>query len=645
MTNPQTADRRPVADTAPASASASAARRSGRLHTLRHDYAYILPGFPLGLIAFVLLIPLTALSIGTLILWFGAFLLTLTLTIATAFAELSRARLRTWGIAIEPVPYRAPGTGITGVLRSVADPRRWMDLAFETLVAFPLRLATFVVTVSWTLGAAAGLTSFLWTWAIPGPPAWTQLLEVTIPGVLPALPDGQYILSASINFVLGLFLLLTLPVMVGSMARLDASVTAGLLGGDGRSLQPGTPHRPTNTEASASTASRPATAWNPSFSGRAWTWLAVSVAAAALAATGWPLLATVHGLPVLGAMVLGLGYPAALVLAVRSPTAGLGLATFCAVGTVVATHDAAGSAPWPWPITALLAHCALLTLLSLRYRWPWPVAGWAVAAGLTISAWTFDPRGLDGNAIVSGVVMMAVGTCLVVLGILVRLWFVNTRRIREVESLSADEVRRRRELQDRTRIARELHDVVAHSMSVITVQATTARYRTAGVTEEIQAEFDDIASSSRRALREMRELLGILRGEDDAPTTPLPDMTDLDSLVQSTRTSGAEISYARHGGDVPATVGLTAYRVVQEALSNALRHAPGSSIEVEVSVDEAAVTIHVENSPAPAPHQPSPGSGLGLSGLHERVTALGGHATAEPTERGGFIVRAQLPIT
>jgi signal transduction histidine kinase len=181
-------------------------------------------------------------------------------------------------------------------------------------------------------------------------------------------------------------------------------------------------------------------------------------------------------------------------------------------------------------------------------------------------------------------------------------------------------------------------------MSVITVQASTARYRQPGLDEAIQQEFEEIAASSRRALGEMRGLLGILRGQDTAPTAPLPGLGDVAGLVESTRASGAEITFTGTDAEVPDAVGLTAFRLVQEALSNALRHAPGSAVTVTVTDEGYNLRVRVTNTAPERSDEPTPGARLGLAGIRERAHALGGTVTAGHTPDGGFELTATLPV-
>ncbi|GAA2256433.1 histidine kinase [Actinomadura luteofluorescens] len=204
-------------------------------------------------------------------------------------------------------------------------------------------------------------------------------------------------------------------------------------------------------------------------------------------------------------------------------------------------------------------------------------------------------------------------------------------------------------LTERQRIARELHDVVAHHMSMIAIQAEAAPYKVETVPDETRRDLAEIRATALDALTELRRILGVLRAEDGAETAPQPSLERLDELVGNARGAGLRVE-TRLGGDLaglPPGVGLTAYRILQEALSNAMRHAPGSRVEVEVSCDDGIVWLGVVNGP-PAGGRgsvpPLPGGGHGLVGMRERAAALGGELTARPTSEGGFAVTASLPV-
>jgi hypothetical protein len=214
------------------SSSSSGFRRV--LIRLGQDYAYVLPGFFISLIGFVLLIPLFAAALGTAVVWLGVWLLPLVLVIATGFAELSRSRARLWGARVPAPTYKVTGRGFNGPLRLIADPRRWLDLLFETLIAFPMRTVTFCLAVTWTAVAAGGLTYVLWGHYLPHGenemPLVGNMLRALSDGAIPdAVADG-YAVESLAYFVLGLLFSLSLPVVMRGLALLDATATAAALG-------------------------------------------------------------------------------------------------------------------------------------------------------------------------------------------------------------------------------------------------------------------------------------------------------------------------------------------------------------------------------------------------------------------------------
>jgi len=208
-------------------------------------------------------------------------------------------------------------------------------------------------------------------------------------------------------------------------------------------------------------------------------------------------------------------------------------------------------------------------------------------------------------------------------------------------------------LEERQRIARELHDVVAHHMSVIAIQAEAAPYKTADPPPELVESFGEIRASALAGLAELRRVLGVLRagGQD---TAPQPGLADLDVLVDSARSGGVSVTVARSGEPVtlPDGVDLSAYRIVQEALSNAMRHAPGSHVRVDVAYrgDDLALEVRNDVGSRTAPvlvgsGDRAAGGGHGIIGMRERAAMLGGSLDAGPTEDGGFQVSAVLPVS
>jgi signal transduction histidine kinase len=217
---------------------------------------------------------------------------------------------------------------------------------------------------------------------------------------------------------------------------------------------------------------------------------------------------------------------------------------------------------------------------------------------------------------------------------------------RELEQAQHD-LARQAVTEERLRIARELHDVVAHSMSVVALQAGTGRMVAAGDAGAAQQALATIETTTRGALREMRQLLGVLRsgeGQEPGALGPAPGLADVPALVAEVATSGLDVELRVHGErpDVPAGVDLSAYRVVQEALTNVLRHAGAGHAVVDIGYTEGHVTVAVVDDGG-GPFTP-PVPGHGLTGMQERVAVHGGRLDLGPGPDGGFSVTARFPL-
>ncbi len=214
------------------------------------------------------------------------------------------------------------------------------------------------------------------------------------------------------------------------------------------------------------------------------------------------------------------------------------------------------------------------------------------------------------------------------------------------ERTTVEERAKRTSLQERALIARELHDIIGHHLSLIALRTDSARYRVPDVSEAAQEEFRALGVAAREALDEARRLVGVLRETDAEPEhEPQPGLAEVPSLIDGCRASGIEIRAEISGGDdVPAMIGLAAYRILQEALSNAARHSPGSTVDVEVRQEPDGLTILVENGPPTRPAAPSAGDGTGLAGIAERVTLIGGSCETGPRADGGFRVAVTLEL-
>ncbi|GAA2414144.1 sensor histidine kinase [Actinomadura vinacea] len=290
----------------------------------------------------------------------------------------------------------------------------------------------------------------------------------------------------------------------------------------------------------------------------------------------------------------------------------------------------------------------ILCLYAVALRSP---RGVTIGAGLVLfaGALAFDSHTAAGAAVLI--------TLPLLFGHLVRQRHLTRRemaeRVEAAERELAEQERRHRDaeavLKERQRIARELHDVVAHHMSMIAIQAEAAPYTVPEMPDKIRKDLAEIRGTALDALTEMRRILGVLRAEDGAETAPQPGLDRLDMLFSGARVSGLSVWTSLDGDldGVPQGVSLSAYRIVQEALSNAMRHAPGARVDVELIRKEAILLLSVINGPAADGHRPTPsppGSGHGLMGMRERATMLGGGLTAEPTPEGGFAVTATLPL-
>jgi signal transduction histidine kinase len=292
-------------------------------------------------------------------------------------------------------------------------------------------------------------------------------------------------------------------------------------------------------------------------------------------------------------------------------------------------------------IPGLIVYALCLYAVAVRCK-TWVVI---TAGAVTVIGAVF----IEGQTLATVVFVVAVP---VATGLIVR-----TRRGGR-EQLEVQERRHEGEralLTERQRIARELHDVVAHHMSVIAIQAEAAPYKTENPPPELVESFAEIRASALSGLSELRRVLGVLRSET-AETMPQPGLDDLPSLIESARTGGVTVTSGVTGTPrpLPEGVNLSAYRIVQEALSNAMRHAPGSAVQVKLYYGEAALVVEVRNNGLPPNRQGAvtggtdgsgfgQGSGHGIIGMRERATMLGGNLQAGPTGQGEFLVTAALP--
>ena len=221
------------------------------------------------------------------------------------------------------------------------------------------------------------------------------------------------------------------------------------------------------------------------------------------------------------------------------------------------------------------------------------------------------------------------------------------QRAFDAERTREEEARRRVD-EERIRIAREVHDIVAHSLSIVTVQASAAATLLDTDPERARESIDHIRATSKQALGELRSVLDVLRtGEGDAPLAPAADITEVERLLRPMRDTGLAVDLNVHGDltSVPAFVSVSAYRIVQEALTNTVRHAQATCVRVALSVVAGRLEIEVLDDGSRANDLPAEPAGHGLRGMRERIEALGGTVVAGPATSGGFRVYATIPLS
>jgi signal transduction histidine kinase len=367
-------------------------------------------------------------------------------------------------------------------------------------------------------------------------------------------------------------------------------------------------------------------------------------------------LAATSVLPVLAVGDLSWGHPKALGVALgllstvpvawraRRPLTAFAIVLF-ANGACIYAAVPNGAAFQPFVALTLTAYSVGSRAEGRRALWVPPVLLLAsvpvfVAARL---------HGQDSGNIIPSLVWLVAAWAV---GRVVRSW----RHKNAALEAANRELEEQRELQaqaavavERGRIARELHDVVAHNVSMIVVQAGAAARVLHGEQPDVRNALEVIAASGRETVDEMRTLLGVLRSDDGpAALKPQPGLADLEQLVSGVREAGLPVTLRIEGAPrpLPPTLDLSAFRIVQEALTNTLRHAGPARAEVTVRYEDGLVTLEI----ADTGHGPDGGpitgrgTGHGLVGMRERAAMLGGELEAARADSGGFTVRARLPV-
>ena len=305
-----------------------------------------------------------------------------------------------------------------------------------------------------------------------------------------------------------------------------------------------------------------------------------------------------------------------------------------------------------WPGMASQAHLiwlalivAFFTAVQARQR---AAAVASLVIGYVASIWPPWLIGSPGHASAG----FAVGLAILLLFLLAVAEVIRARgqRTAALEQSHQEELRRRAG-EERMRIARDLHDVVAHNISVINVQANTALHLMDRQPDRARSALTTINEVSGQALVELRSVLGVLRAVDEgAPRAPAPGLARLGDLADTAAAAGLAVRVEESGQRVPlpADVDLAAYRIVQEALTNSARHSGGTNAIIRIVYGEDTLVVEVDDDgawrpPGRSPGQPH-GTGSGIAGMTERAAALGGTLQAGPRPGGGFAVRARLPL-
>jgi signal transduction histidine kinase len=350
----------------------------------------------------------------------------------------------------------------------------------------------------------------------------------------------------------------------------------------------------------------------------------------------------------------------------------------------IAYHEWQARSPWLW--IDLAGGLVSLVLVGYRRRWPFGIAlvltlfglfsmsaaGPGVLAGVSLftrrnlrqiipiallnvvvaqlyTSW--QPTGSTDPAWLTFTFNVVVTAAVVSFGMYIgsrrELVWTLRERARAAEAEQELRVVRARSA-ERERIAREMHDVLAHRISLVTMHAGALAYRTDLPPEQVRETAELIQTKAHEALTDLRQVLGMLRGEDGAPDRPQPTLADLEKLMEEARTSGMIVDFHNQlrPGTLPTEqVGRTVYRIVQEALTNARKHAAGTHVSVTVSGDaERGITVVIGNAKPVGrlTRRSAPGSGLGLVGLRERAELTGGTLTVDESDRA-FTLRGWLP--
>jgi signal transduction histidine kinase len=333
-----------------------------------------------------------------------------------------------------------------------------------------------------------------------------------------------------------------------------------------------------------------------------------------------------------------------------------------ATGAVLCGLTAGLARRWPWPlfVSATFAW-AFLTMFpavavasyyaAIRLSRLWHILAYLAGAGAAVITPCVIGMTMERHNATAGL-LIGLGTYGLTVGLPFAIGVAVKARRQVFAALEDRAARLEREqaakaeqarVEERARIAREMHDVVAHRVALMVLHAGAVEVNTTD--EKLASEAALIRTTGREALNELRHVLGVLRTGDAGELTPQPGLSDVDRLLEQTKAAGVNVTFSQSGQEklLPLVVQRTAYRLIQEALTNVVKHSPGADTAVSLRYLSDGVELKVDNDPPRSASQRLPGSGLGLIGLRERVALLYGRFEARPRLDGGFTVMALLP--
>ncbi|MFJ1927586.1 MULTISPECIES: sensor histidine kinase [unclassified Streptomyces] len=353
-----------------------------------------------------------------------------------------------------------------------------------------------------------------------------------------------------------------------------------------------------------------------------------------------------YGLDTRSSVLLGVLQSVALIAALYRPVPAWWAATTVMILVALTARPEAGDGSLPWTVSGVVVQAGVLLMTALRLRPRVAVEALvlSVLAGLACTPDDFAHPTTDTRFAVAVLVVA------VVVGVALRGRQVARTELVVQEERTARERSRRTLLEERNRIARELHDVVAHHMSVISIQAQVAPHLVKHPSDELKENLAGIRENAVDALTELRRVLGVLRSEDalsaEARHSPQPTLGRLPELLDNVRGAGLRVTEELTGTPrpIPPGVDLSAFRIVQESLSNAMRHAPGTAVRVGIAYRPGCLAVRITNTAPADPAPPPRDIGHGLLGMRERTAMLGGDFTNGATPDGGYEVMAILPL-